>query len=318
MGLEDRDYFRTDEYGGQTRFRLQSVVGMLIVVNIVIWLFQVVFLRIDTFSPSDWFACRSTDVFEKFYIWQLFTANFLHDPANILHIAFNMLLLYVFGRELEYLFGPQRFLTVYLLSGMIGMLAETGIAYFVTGRPTDVVGASGCVFGLLTLFSCIFPNREILFLFFLRMKIWHLAAALIAFQVLLGLSVVAGVGTNGADHGVAYWAHLGGAAFGGFYYYRGVQVSQRPERIPRRGFLGSLLDRLRRSYSNPNRGRTGGAKIVDFPDAKRDVEEESHIKVISERIDKLLDKIHREGRESLSQEELDFLRDNSQVYRSRR
>ena len=71
MGVYDRDYYRQGSYG--SGFQVKSMVGTLIVINIVIWVLQVVFLK------SGWierfFACHPRDVFGDFFIWQVLTAN---------------------------------------------------------------------------------------------------------------------------------------------------------------------------------------------------------------------------------------------------
>ena len=92
MGLHDREYFRTDEYGGFTGFRLRSAVMVLIIINVVLWFFQVLGVRIDFLRvPFDYLHASASTVFDQFQVWRLLTANFLHARDQILHILFNML-----------------------------------------------------------------------------------------------------------------------------------------------------------------------------------------------------------------------------------
>ena len=136
--------------------------------------------------------------------WQLLTYSFLH--GDIMHIAFNMFALWMFGRELEHLMGPQRF-TIYFLTCVIGAgIVQLIVAQFQQGiYPT--IGASGGVFGILLAFGMAFPNRMIVLIFPpipMRAKYFVLVFGLL--ELYLGVS--------GSAPGVANFAHLGGMLFG--------------------------------------------------------------------------------------------------------
>ncbi len=140
----------------------------------------------------------------EFGIWQLLTYGFLH--GSVMHLAFNMFVLWMFGRDLEVLMGPRRFLTYYLVC-----VAGAGIVQYILGhftldfRPT--VGASGGVFGILLAYGLTFPNRMIV-LFFppIPMKAKY-------FVILIGIFELF-VGFSGGQPNVANFAHLGGMFFG--------------------------------------------------------------------------------------------------------
>ena len=99
--------------------------------------------------------------FPSFMPWQLLTYGFLH--GSLMHIAFNMFMLWMFGRELEQVYGPRRFLTYYLTC-VVGAGIVQLIVAATQGGIYPTVGASGGVFGLLLLFGMTFPNRMIMLL----------------------------------------------------------------------------------------------------------------------------------------------------------
>ncbi len=136
--------------------------------------------------------------------WQLVTYGFMH--GDMMHIFFNMLMLWMFGRELEILMGPRRFLTYYMTcvigAGLVQLIVVTMQG---TGDPT--VGASGGVFGILLAFGMAFPNRMILLLIPpIPMKAKYL--------VILAGGMELYFGVSGARPGIASFAHLGGMLFG--------------------------------------------------------------------------------------------------------
>lgn len=320
MGLHDREYFRTDEYGGFTGFRLRSAVMVLIIINVVLWFFQVLGVRIDFLRvPFDYLHASASTVFDQFQVWRLLTANFLHARDQILHILFNMLFLFICGRSLEQMYGARRFVTFYLMAGVFAMLLQTGVDRFFMNSSVDVVGASGAVLAVVVLFTCLDPNRQILLFLFYPIKIWILCAVYVGFQLIAALLSLAG---SSPDDTTAHWAHIGGAAFGGLFYLRGRQQPRsRPRRVRRRGFVHALVTGLKESFTK----KKGPGEVVPFPTESVDEptgsaysEANAEVAAVSARIDELLDKIHSEGQESLSEEELKFLRENSQVYRSRR
>jgi membrane associated rhomboid family serine protease len=140
----------------------------------------------------------------SFYPWQILTYGFLH--GSIAHIVFNMLMLWMFGRELEVLMGPRRFLTYYITCVVGAGLVQLLVAYSQNGEYATV-GASGGVYGILLAFGMAFPNRMVMLLFPpIPMKAKYLV-------VLMGLFELF-VGVGGQMPGVAHFAHLGGMLFG--------------------------------------------------------------------------------------------------------
>ena len=144
--------------------------------------------------------------------WQLITYSFLH--AGVTHLAFNMFGLWMFGADLERVWGGKRLAIAYFASVLTGGLAQLLVGAGAYGGP--VVGASGGVVGLLLGYALLFPNRTIIPLFPpipMPVKVFALLYG--------GLELILGV--SGSQAGVAHFAHLGGM-LGGFLalqYFRG-------------------------------------------------------------------------------------------------
>jgi membrane associated rhomboid family serine protease len=148
-----------------------------------------------------------------FMPWQVATYAFLH--GSLMHLFFNMLGLWMFGAELERVWGQKRFIQFYTAS----VLAAAGMQLLVNvllSSPHPTVGASGGLFGLLLAFGMMFPNRTIMPLFPpIPMKAKTFVMVFGGLELLLGVT--------GTQSGVAHFAHLGGM-LGGYVmirYWRG-------------------------------------------------------------------------------------------------
>jgi membrane associated rhomboid family serine protease len=144
-----------------------------------------------------------------FLPWQVITYSFLH--GSISHLFFNMLGLWMFGGDLERLWGPKRFMQFYFACVLTAALTQMLIGVL-SGEAYPTIGASGGLFGLLLAFGMMFPNRIIMPLFPpIPMK------AKVFVAVFGGLELLFGV--TGTMEGVAHFAHLGGM-LGGFILIR--------------------------------------------------------------------------------------------------
>ena len=183
---------------------LPPVLKNLLIANFAVFLLQIAggpeFTRL--------FGLHSPSVIGRLHLWQFATYMFLH--GNVFHIAINMFLLFMFGRELEEMWGGKNFLKFYLVCG-----TGAGIVtyFFTMGTNILTIGASGAVFGILVAYAVIFPEREItLFLFFvlpLQLKAKHLVMILGFLEFLHVLA--------GTEDGIGHYAHLGGAVIGFIY-----------------------------------------------------------------------------------------------------
>jgi membrane associated rhomboid family serine protease len=142
--------------------------------------------------------------------WQLVTYSFLH--GNLMHLAFNMFALWMFGGELERVWGARRLAMAYFASVVCGGVAQllVGGLFGPTGGP--VVGASAGVFGILLAYALVFPNRTIVPLF---PPIPMPARVFVLLYAVLELVL----GVTGTQAGVAHFAHLGGL-LGGWLVYK--------------------------------------------------------------------------------------------------
>ena len=144
----------------------------------------------------------------NFMPWQVLTYAFLHGDMG--HLFFNMLGLWMFGGELERLWGQKRFIQFLVASALTAAAVQIAWTFFI-GSRVPTVGASGALFGLLLAFGMLFPNRIIMPLFPpIPMKAKFFVAVFGALELVLGF-----IGGGG----VAHFAHLGGM-LGGFLMIR--------------------------------------------------------------------------------------------------
>lgn len=141
------------------------------------------------------------------------TSQFLH--GGILHIVFNMWYLWIFGDNVEARLGHGTYLLFYLVSGVIAALAQFAVS---TTSPIPMLGASGAVAGVLGAYLVFFPHHRVdtLLPYFGFWSRATLPAGAVLFFWFIGqlFSGVGSLGASAASGGVAFWAHIGGFAFG--------------------------------------------------------------------------------------------------------
>ncbi len=139
----------------------------------------------------------------NFHVWQIVTYAFLHDTANISHLSFNMLGLWMFGAEIERYVGPWRLLACYFASVITAALTQLIVPPLLGSPPAPTIGASGGVFGLLLAYALLFPHRKVIPLIPpIPMPAWLFAAIYAGIELILGVT--------GTLSGIAHFAHLGG------------------------------------------------------------------------------------------------------------
>ena len=167
--------------------------------------------------PFEWFALQPDLVLHHFYFWQLGTYLFLH--GGWFHIIFNMFALWMFGSDLEGLWGGKKFLVYYLVTGVgAGILDVVLNDFFRPGIPTATIGCSGAVFGLLLAYGMLFPERVIYLYMVIPIKAkW--------FVVIMGvIELYSSINSPGSP--ISHFAHLGGMLFG-FLFLRGGSLPYR-------------------------------------------------------------------------------------------
>jgi membrane associated rhomboid family serine protease len=304
MGIYDREYIRRDgprflgSLGGHGQ-----VCKWLILINVVVFVLQIMTGTRHNAGPiTEGFLL---DVYKVLggQVWRLLTYAFLHDREALMHILFNMLFLWWFGPDLEDLYGPREFLAFYLVSALLG-----GIFFVLAskaGMPGSYcLGASGAVTAVMVLCACHYPHRTILLFFILPIPIWFFVLFQIvpdAYQFLVTLRDPELAGNT------AVTVHLAGAAFAYAYYKRrwrlldfwaDLRSWQRQMSRPRL--------RVYREDKEPSR--------VPFNSSASTAERDD----MDARLDTVLEKVARSGRDSLTEDELQVLLRASEIYRRRR
>lgn len=290
-------YFRPGMFGGFSFF--PPVIKALLISNVAIWLVFGFFLPLFTLRGVPIFAIFSEylalwPLGANFWPWQLVTYMFMHGGFG--HLFFNMLALWMFGMELEYTWGSKKFLLFYLLCGVGAGIANLFIAPLF-GQAAPTVGASGAVFGVLIAFGILYPDRPIYIYFLLPIKAKYFVAAYIGLELFTGVT--------GTSDGIAHVAHLGGAAVGFLFIL--VDKGLLPGRS-----LFSALEHLGRPRS-PVRGWKNEEHIQDarFTDIRPGRPDDEEPEVTQEAIDDILDKISRDGYQSLTEREKRLLNEAS-------
>jgi membrane associated rhomboid family serine protease len=231
-------------------FLLQGALGK----NAMLW-----FMHIFGLNPS--WVMRGA-------IWQFVTYMFLH--SGLMHIAINMLFLWMFGSSLEADWGSRPFLNYYFFTGIAG-----GVVNFLAtiGSNVPTIGASGSIFGIIVAYAMAYPNRLIYIYMLFPVKVKHFAI----FAV--GMNLYSAVlNTNPNAGGVAHFAHLGGALFGYLYLKFGDRVRWSLPRI----------------------------RFNTRPRSEKKVEDWNEF--MHNEIDPILDKISREGFGTLTKKERKILK----------
>ena len=187
--------------------RFPVAIVTIITANVIMFLIELALG--DSFVLR--YSMKPAEIVRGEHLETIFTSMFMH--ASFLHIAGNMIYLWVFGDELEanYL-GPVRFTIFYFVCG----LAATALQIAVD--PTSTVpnlGASGAIAGVLGGFQIVFPGDRILLAIFAGFWIWNArVVSWLLIALWIGYQVVEGLSGPSAQGGVAYFAHIGGFAAG--------------------------------------------------------------------------------------------------------
>ncbi|MCI0707433.1 MAG: rhomboid family intramembrane serine protease [Ignavibacteriae bacterium] len=270
------------------------MIKILLLSNGVVFLFMAVFgdFSIDGRSLNSYL----TEYFALipfgfgFLPWQLVTYQFMH--AGWSHILYNLFGLWMFGMEIENIWGSKKFLIYYLVCGVVAGIFQLALApVFEPTQLAPTVGASGAVYGVLIAFAMMFPDRYIFLYFLLPIKAKYFVGGLI----LLGVFAV------GSPGNVANLAHLGGA-FAGFL----MILSDRGQ-IPFTRTFNNMRSRMRQQQRVWPGEDVLDAKVYDIKDGKpKDDRNETQ-----RRVDEILDKISRSGYQNLTDEEKRILFEES-------
>lgn len=183
----------------------------------VLMLVCVAMFCLQAFLPLElWFALWPLSS-GRFLPWQPLSYAFLH--GDLFHLLFNMLGLWMFGSELERLWGQKRFMH-FMAAGIVAAALTQMLLVTVMGSRAYTVGISGGIFALLLAFGMLFPNRTVMLLIPpIPMKAKTFVWVFGALELLLGLGLLNFIFGNGTTDDVAHFAHLGGM-LGGFLMIR--------------------------------------------------------------------------------------------------
>jgi len=290
--------YRPSGFGGFSFF--PPVLKNLLIINGIVFLFQMISgnLVINGIPVEEvvykWLALNPIvgNSF-NFQIWQLITYQFLHGSFS--HILFNMFALWMFGVEIENLWGSKTFLIFYLSCGVIAGIFHLLLSPLLGLGAAYTIGASGAIYGVLIAFAMLFPDRLIYIYFLIPVK----AKYLIGFMIIIEFLAVDSAGSN-----VAHLAHLGGA-LAGFLY---VLYRRRPSTFPNmfgsnpRGTRASNLFSKSGNLFSKKESRIQNAKFYEIND-----EEAKENEASQEVIDAILDKISKSGYQNLTEKEKKIL-----------
>ncbi len=308
---------------GMGRGPMPPVLKLLLIINIAVFIIQYVFMEMVTVPITmDGISGRAsisdlmirylglipiTD-FNSLEILltpiQLITYQFLHGSFG--HILFNMFALWMFGMELESMWGSKKFLIYYLISGIGAGIFQLVLSPLLLGVYAPTIGASGAIFGILVAFGLSFPNRSIfMFPIFIPIPAKLFVLIIGAAQILLGFL---------AKDNTAYFAHLGGAITGWLLLKYGNDIGIF-------SLFGSSSGKSGGSYQNPvfkqKQYYSREPKIYQFdqeikkPNDTQTSNKQSSSKsyiidgqeIPQDMLDQILDKISESGYQNLTEKE---------------
>lgn len=301
---------------------IPTITKNLLIVNVVVFLATYLFrnMGIDLNNVLGLHFFLAPD----FHIYQLFTYMFAHGGFS--HIFFNMFALWMFGCIVERTWGPKKFLTYYIVCGVgAGLFQELAQFYFIASEQLShftlaqtmkvananaaflnlwtTVGASGAVYGILLAFGMLYPEE--------RIFIFPLPVPIKAKWFVMGYAAIElFMAYSSTGDGVAHLAHLGGMVFGFFlirYWRRHPDI-----RYSRRSGQ-QFFDSMRASWERRTGRKDRGGVFTNSANTRHesDWDYNARRKAEQERMDEILDKIRRNGYESLTREEKQQLFDAS-------
>ena len=256
--------------------RLTRFTKLLLIVNTAVWLASLVFYYANETAFTRVLHQLALAPgqwrlsFPLVPVWQVLTYGFLHSMQDPMHILGNMLMLYFFGTMLEEQLGPRPFLLTYALAQLAGA-ALFLIAGVLLGQDQPAYGASGAVYGVMIAMATLRP-RQTVFMLFIPVTLRVMALVIVGLTLFSALRTLLKPGES--SDGTAHMVHLGGIIWGFAAAKTGLARADPVEAIERR-----------RAATQVERA------VAD-----------------DQRMDELLQKIHREGMSALSRDEKDFLK----------
>ena len=288
--------------------RITPAVKWLIIANVA-----VAFLQMTVVGDAQmyrWLGFELSDLNGSW--WKIFTYMFVH--GGLVHLALNMYTLWLFGRRVEMVWSPGGFARYYVWCGLGGWLAHLTFA-----RDAGLIGASAAVFGVMLAYAMRWPDEEVLFFGVIPMKVKWMVTGLVVFNLMVGIMSL----SSGSQ--VAYFAHLGGLAFGWLYLRTPTpqSIDRRRQRVSQ---LPDVPDETPRAIPRSlPRTRERGNEIDEIVAkskavvTKRQPVAPPPSRTATKRADALnlvLDKISEQGLDSLTADERRLLEEMSRQLRN--
>jgi membrane associated rhomboid family serine protease len=235
---------------------LSPAIKALIVANVAVFLLMWLMPAGLRQAMQEFLGLVPAAIFESFRLWQPVTYMFLHDTRAFGHILFNMLALWMFGTELERMWGTKAFLRYYFATGIAAAITTIVVSLTPFSAAagmynTVTIGASGAIYGLLLAYGLTFPNRPIYIYFIFAIPAKY-------FVMIMGaIALLSSMGDSGS--GIAHITHLGGLV-AGFIMLRGGRLS--PANEVRYRYLRWKMDRARKKFGVHTGGKSDWDKRV--------------------------------------------------------
>ncbi len=287
MGIYDRDYYQDSQLRPLRPWDNRTMVTLLIFANVAVYVVSFLFSgrSENPLGLMRYLTLRPEDLSDPLQWYRFVTNGFAHDPRNIFHILFNMASLYFLGRNVEDKYGKWEFGRFYLLTLVVCSLVW---ALVHQGQSVQLLGASGAVTGVVMLFIFSFPQATLMLYGVLPVKAWVLGVIVIVSNVL-----------GSPNDLVAYDVHLVGAGLAALYFYGNWNLS----------FVGNWYSSMQTRLKQKRRGlKVHRSDAISDNAASKDAAES----------DRILEKIHREGKDSLTSRERSFMERYSREIREKR
>ena len=263
--------------------------------------------RFGRISPvQNWFELTPSKVLQG-QVWRLVTSAFCHDPNSIMHILFNMLFLYWFGRRLEGMFGSFEFGCFYLAGVLISAVAYIVVAQ-VSGSNVPAIGASGGVWAVMAFYALTFPYDKIYIYFLFPVEIRFVAIIYFLFDLHPVLLQLAGYDQSMIGGNTAHAAHVGGAILGFMYWRYHWRIAPWVYPWVSKWFPNSQPRIFRpqsrsQVWKNPQRATVPFERKTVVVEPRETLRDSDALQ-----LDQILAKISEHGRDSLNAEEEEFLK----------
>jgi membrane associated rhomboid family serine protease len=295
------NYYRPGGFGGFSFF--PPVIKNLLIINGVIFFVQILLeqVKFDGYPGwyiiNKWFALNPLYGIDpagkpfNFQVWQLISYQFMH--GNFSHIFFNMFALWMFGMEIENMWGSKKFLYFYLLCGVVAGLCHLFLSPLFGYSSAYTLGASGAIYGVLVGFAMFNPNRYIFLYFLLPIKAKYL---------IIGIILLDFIFINSGDS-VARLAHLGGALTGAVFI-----LVDKSNSISLRSIFGGSgggrpdFNKFGEKFQNPFKRKEPEIQEAKFKDLN-----DEGASITQAEIDAILDKISQSGYQNLTEREKKIL-----------